>query len=303
MIFRLFDNGEYIGFSLTPNSFQGECQEESVMFDVFAFEPSAWLGESVSLTALGAFTWGLGSALLSPCHLGIIPLLGSHAAGCGPFAASGSAVGKEVEKGTPPTAQAFLFTLGCFATIPLIGLVFALLGHGLELGGHWWTLPVGALLLWFGVDMFRSHSCAHASHIWNTLRRRLGISAVSGVFALGFGYGLLASGCTLGFLTPLLVLTLPQGVFLCTFFAACFGLGHCLPMAVVGCSAPLARRLLGGRHSHHEHGEDSHQAGDAACSSEPHLHEPHSGEALFRRIMGGVLVLIAIAFMLHPFLE
>lgn len=263
------------------------------MLDWFLLEPSRFLGENSLLAMGGAFLWGLGSALLSPCHLGIIPLLGSHAAGCGPFSeetpsSSGS--------GSHSMAQVFLFIFGCYLTIPLYGLLIALFGHGLELGGHYWTIPIGLLLLWFGWDMNRSHSCGHVPHLLETLRTRLGLTPASGVFALGIGYGLLAGGCTVGFLVPLLVVTLGQGVAYCTLLAACFGIGHCLPMVAVGCSAPLAKRILYARHAACRLHEHPHEHG-------PDIREPHSGEALFRRILGIVIILIGILFVLHPFLE
>lgn len=277
------------------------------MIDVSALAPWTWTDHGAAFVAVGSFVWGLGSALLSPCHLGIIPLLGTHAAGYSPFTPrSGSGRDEAETGGAAPRLHAvrrtLLFTLGCFVTIPLFGLLFALLGHGLEMSGHWWTIPVGALLIWFGADMFRDHSCAHAAHIWGTLRRRLGIGEDSGAFVLGFGYGLLASGCTVGFLVPLLVVTLAHCPLWCMFFAACFGLGHILPMVVVGCSVPLARRLLHGRHEPHAHDPEgrcvTHTEARTGC-----LDDPHAGEALFRRIMGVVIGLIGIAFILHPFLE
>ena len=132
------------------------------MIDVSALAPWTWTDHGAAFVAVGSFVWGLGSALLSPCHLGIIPLLGTHAAGYSPFTPrSGSGRDEAETGGAAPRLHAvrrtLLFTLGCFVTIPLFGLLFALLGHGLEMSGHWWTIPVGALLIWFGADMFRDH--------------------------------------------------------------------------------------------------------------------------------------------------
>lgn len=267
------------------------------MFDSFLFDPARLMNGVDGGLAFGlALLWGLGSALLSPCHLGIIPVLGSHAAGYGPFSSASSA--DTVSDAGHPVRQVMLFTLGVFLTVPLFGLLIALLGHGLELGGHFWTVPVGAVLIWFGWDMGRGHSCSHAAHILETLRTRLGLTLSSGIFALGFGYGLLAGGCTVGFLVPLLLVALPSGILYCMGLAACFGLGHCLPMIVVGCSAPLARKIMQGRHAHTHHDAQTHDE-----SSHHDMREPHTGEALFRRVLSVVLVVIGILFVLHPFLE
>ncbi|MEG1609779.1 MAG: cytochrome c biogenesis protein [Bilophila sp.] len=258
------------------------------MLDMFSFEPALFLrGADGWLAFVGALLWGLGSALLSPCHLGIIPVLGSHAAGCGPFSLASPASPSR----SHPVRQAMLFTFGVFLTVPLFGFCIALLGHGLELGGHFWTIPVGVLLLWFGWDMGQGHSCSHAGHVLETLRTRLGLTLSSGIFALGFGYGLLAGGCTVGFLVPLLVVALPGGVLYCVGLSACFGLGHCLPMIVVGCSAALARKVLQGHHTHDK----------SATSCD--MREPHSGEALFRRILSVLIALIGLLFIVHPFME
>lgn len=288
------------------------------MFENFFFDPAGLLDGMDGGLAFGlALLWGLGSALLSPCHLGIIPVLGSHAAGYGPFAssasssttsssassASGNAASGNAASGNTasevghPVRQVMLFTFGVFLTVPLFGLLIALLGHGLELGGHFWTIPVGVLLIWFGWDMGRGHSCSHAAHILETLRNRLGLTLSSGIFALGFGYGLLAGGCTVGFLVPLLLVALPGGILYCMGLAACFGLGHCLPMIVVGCSAPLARKIVQGRHAH------NHDAQTHDESAHRDMREPHRGEARFRRILSIVLVVIGLLFILHPFFE
>lgn len=262
------------------------------MFDFSTFT-SLWHYHDMTFAIIGAFLWGFGSAILSPCHLGIIPLLGSHAAGYGPF---------NGESHAPAVREAMLFTFGCFLTIPLIGLIFTLLGQGLALEGHWWTLPVGALLIWLGMDMFRNHSCVHARHVIDVLRRRFGFNANTGAFSLGFGYGLLASGCTIGFITPLILLTLPQGILQSFVSALCFGLGHTLPMAIIGCFAPLARYIIEGHKEPHGHDADGH----CLCHTEDGegcLDEPHKREKIFRRVMAVILVLTGIVFLLHPFLE
>lgn len=259
------------------------------MLDTLLADPVRWVTGNPAAALAGIFVWGLGSALLSPCHLGIIPLLGSHAAGVGPF---GNASAR-------PLRQALLFTLGYYATIPLLGLLLAIAGQTLALGehlngeegmAHFWSVPVGLVLLWFGRDMMRGHACAHGASLLGTLRRRLGLGPESGVTALGFGYGVVSAACAVGFMVPVITLALPRGVLFCTLLAAAFGLGHCLPMAVAGASAPLAARILRERAAHAHHSHDD-------------LADPHAGEARFRRLMGIAVIGIGILFILHPFLE
>ena len=261
------------------------------MLDFLFLEPAAWPTGDLAAASLAALLWGLGSALLSPCHLGIIPLLSSHAAGVGPFSTH-----KELKP--QPVADVLRFVAGYYLTILLFGLIIALLGSGLEMGGHYWTIPAGLVLLWFGLDMIRGHNCSSASHLLEVMGRHLGLGPHSGVLALGFGYGLLSGGCSTGFLVPVMMVCLPQGLLICLLLAACFGLGHCLPMIVVGCSASAAARIL--CHHDHAHGHDHDgNAHNLSC----HHPDPHRREVLFRRVMGLMLLFIGVLFVLHPFLE
>lgn len=250
------------------------------MLGIFSMDSFNWANESLILVCGGSFLWGLGSALLSPCHLGIIPILGSHAAGYGVFGSDKN-----------PLQQVFLFTLGVFLTIPFIGFLIGLIGYGLHLGGHYWTIPSGLLLLWLGIDMMRGHGCSYLSSLLGRLRVRLKLGVYSGAILLGLIYGFLAGGCSTGFLVPIYAITLPQGISIYVLIAACFGLGHTLPMAVAGCSASLARRFL------YERSRCCDQDDNQTCR------EPHKGEDRFRKIVGLITVIIGILFILHPFLE
>ncbi len=257
------------------------------MFDAFSVSSTAaaMLDGKPALALAGSLVWGLGSALLSPCHLGIIPLMGGHGAGISPLGAGDRHSGRDILR----------FCLGYFCSIPLLGALIALLGHSLGLGGHFWTIPVGLLLLWLAWDMGRGHACAHVALVLGRMQRWLGISAQSGIYALGLGYGLLAGGCTVGFLAPMLLVALPRGFGFCLLLAFCFGLGHCLPMLVVGLSAAMAGKLMAG-HSHDHPCDEEHHRHD-------HLPDPHTREALFRKLLAMVLGIMGLLFVAHPFLE
>lgn len=237
-----------------------------------------------------AMLWGLVSALLSPCHLGVIPILGSHAAGISPLHAKAE---HEVPRHQAPTQaliQVLLFVLGAYLTIPLLGLLAGFVGQELIASGHYWTIPVGLLLVWIGWDMQRSHSCSHVGAIMARFQGWLGIGGKTGVLFLGVGYGVVAAGCTLGFLVPMLMVMDQPSLWQSLVLAAAFGLGHCLPMVVVGCSASLAALLL--RKHSHEGPADGHSHQD-----------PHRGEMWFRRILGVLIMLIGIYFIIHPWVE
>lgn len=258
------------------------------MNEFWIFDAVRWPAGDTLWACLLAVGWGLGSALLSPCHLGVIPVMGSHAAGLGPFEAGSLEAGSlEAKSRSLPVWQVGAFTLGYFATIPVLAVVILLLGSSLEHASHYWTIPVGLVLLWVGFDMIRSHACSTATHLLAGLGKRLNLGPLPGAVVLGFCYGTISAGCTAGFLMPLLLAALPQGLAFGLGMGTLFGLGHSLPMFLVGCSAYFAARFY---HSH---------AHDPA----PQHHDPHRAERLFRRVMGGIIMIVGVLFVLHPFLE
>lgn len=249
------------------------------MTEFWVFDAARWPAGADDAALLAAFVWGVGSALLSPCHLGIIPLMGSHAAGIGPF-------GGNVQRASTVVGQVSSFTFGYFAVIPFLSLALLLIGETLGHAGHYWTIPVGGVLLWFGFDMLRNHACSSATHLLEPVARRLRLGPLPGAMALGFAYGVISAACTAGFLMPLVLAALPHGLAMGVGMGTAFGLGHSLPMLLVGCSAYFAARFY---HSHPHESE--------------HSHEPHRMERLFRRVMGGVIMIVGLLFVVHPFLE
>ena len=270
------------------------------MFETLFAHTAQWMDAHLPLAMLTALAWGLGSVIFSPCHLAAIPVMAVHAAGY-PLLH-----GEEGETPLPGPQVTVFFALGYFCAIALLGGVCGLLGRVVDLeaaGGEFWLVPAGLALVWFGVSLWREHSCSSAG---DTLRRwgaRLGLRARQGATVLGAGYGLVSSGCTLAFLTPLMVLSLPQGPLVCLLMAAAFGLGHCLPMALVGLVPALTRRLL---HTcrivlHLPLGHERHHDGPHAHPHEGEEH--HAAEQRFRKVAAVALVLAGLVLALHPFFE
>ncbi len=206
------------------------------MFDQLLLTINAWMAldgmSGLALALAGAFLWGLVSVLFSPCHLASIPLMVGYVAGQG-----------RLVEGREAVRYALAFTLGLFATIALVGLACALLGRMLGDIGPWWTLPVGAALLWLALDMLGVARC----RLGGGALARLTLRGLPGALALGLGYGLLSGSCTFGFLAPMLALITFQGRALEGFLLIlAFALGHCLPIVLAGSSAALARRLMEG---------------------------------------------------------
>lgn len=255
---------------------------------------ATWIHSNPLLAALAVFAWGLVSVVFSPCHLAAIPVMAAHSAGY---------TRAQGENTAPDGAVALSFAGGYFIAIAGIGILCAALGRMVDIElEHFWMFPVGVLLVWLGISLWREHTCPVAIRLPQTLSRRLGLGARSGGVALGVVYGVLSCGCTLAFLAPVIVLSLPHGVLTGAVMAVSFGLGHCLPMALVGLIGPLGRRLLTvcrlpapanslDRNHHHTPGHNAHEPSH------------HVMERIFRKIVAVAVCLGGFVLLAHGLLE
>ena len=109
---------------------------ESIFFTV-----NEWMVSGTAIAGVGCFTWGMISVLFSPCHsarLLIVAYVGGQEQALNPKQAG---------------VYSFLFTLGLFISIALIGIVCALLGRMLGDIGNYWQILVGAVLIWVALGM------------------------------------------------------------------------------------------------------------------------------------------------------
>jgi cytochrome c biogenesis protein CcdA len=111
--------------------------------DQFFLSVNEWMTAGSLLAILGSFLLGMISALFSPCHLAAIPLMVCYVAGQEAPAAA-----------RPATQYALAFTGGLFLTIATIGVLCSVMGWMLGDVGSYWTIAVGAVLLWVALDMF-----------------------------------------------------------------------------------------------------------------------------------------------------
>ena len=189
-----------------------------------------WMSGGLGIAAVGCFLWGVVSVALSPCHIASIPLIVSYIAG--------------QEKGIHARSAAFYaitFTGGLFITISSVGILCSLLGRMLGDIGPWWTIIVGAILIWVALDMLGVQACSMSGNLMTKLRVR----GVGGAFLLGLAYGVLSGSCTFGFIAPILaIITTQQKIATGILFIVLFGIGHCIPIAVAGSSMVLVRRVL-----------------------------------------------------------
>ena len=192
-----------------------------------------WLTAGSLLAILGSFLWGVISVLFSPCYLATIPLIVGYVAGQEKSANARHA-----------TRYAVAFTGGLFLTIAAVGLLCSLMGWMLGDVGPYWTVAVGAILVWVALDMFGVGACS----LSGSAVSRLKVRGLSGAFVLGLAYGTLSGTCTFGFLAPILaIITVQQQALTGMLLIIVFGIGHALPIAVAGSSVTLVQRILDNR--------------------------------------------------------
>lgn len=201
------------------------------MLDQFFLAVNQMMSGGLLVAALGSFLWGLVSVLFSPCHLASIPLIVGYVAGQ-----------SRLVEGRQAAGYAGLFSLGLFISIAIVGVLCAALGRMLGDVGPWWTIPVGGLLVWLGLDMLGVATCALPG---KGALGQLRLRGAGGALVLGLAYGVLSGACTFGFIAPLLAIIAVQGkVAEGMALIGLFALGHCLPIAVAGGSAGLVKKLL-----------------------------------------------------------
>jgi len=234
------------------------------MLDQFFIIINSWMAGGIGIAAVGCLLWGMVSVLLSPCHMASIPLIVGYVAG------------QDEEVGTGKAAKyAVAFTVGLFITIAAVGVVCALLGRMLGEVSPYWTILVGAILLWVALDMLGVPVCSMSGGRMS----RLKVKGLGGAFFLGLAYGVLSGACTFGFIAPILaIITVQEKIITGIILIVLFGIGHCIPIAVAGSSAALVERIL-------DHGAF------------------HHGSFWFRKLAGVVIALLGVYFIVRPFVE
>jgi len=200
------------------------------VFDEWFLTVHGWMTGASGLAILGSFLWGVISVLFSPCHLASIPLIVSYVAG------------QETSLTARQAARySVAFTGGLFTSIALVGAICSVLGRMLGEVGPYWTILVGVILIWVGLDMIGVGACSMGGGLLGRLRFR----GLWGALALGLAYGILSGSCTFGFIAPILAfISIQEKMLTGMSYILLFALGHCLPIIVAGSSAALVKRVL-----------------------------------------------------------
>jgi cytochrome c-type biogenesis protein len=230
----------------------------------FFLTVNEWIAGGTTIAALGCFLWGLISVIFSPCHLASIPLIVAY-------------VGGQQEILNPRQAGYYsvAFTSGLFITISLVGIVCALLGRMLGDVGNYWQVLIGLILIWVALGMLGVEKFSMSG----SLLYRLNFRGLFGAFGLGLAYGILSGSCTFGFIAPILaIITVQKKIAIGVLFILLFAIGHCIPIVVAGSSTAAVKRVM----------ENSTWQGAGNW---------------FRRGAGVVIGLLALYFIVNPFLS
>ncbi len=194
-----------------------------------------WLSRAVEgsagLALCAAFTWGVLSIVLSPCHLASIPLI----------------VGFIGQQGRITTRRAFtiamLFAVGILITIGVIGAITAAAGRMLGDVGPYGNYFVAAIFLVVGLYLLDAIRLPMPRAAQPGMKRK-GLLAA---FVLGLVFGIALGPCTFAYLAPMLAVTfrlaatnLLYGILLLLLY----GVGHCAVIVLAGTFTEVVQHYL-----------------------------------------------------------
>ncbi|NLI83086.1 MAG: cytochrome C biosynthesis protein [Deltaproteobacteria bacterium] len=233
------------------------------MFDQVFLTINSWMMGGLIIAALGCLFWGMVSIVFSPCHMASIPLIVSYVAGQ-----------ERALRAKDAVYYAVAFSIGLFITIALVGIICAVLGRMLGEVGPYWTILVGAILIWVALDMLGVAKCSMSGSLLGQIK----LKGLPGAFVLGLAYGILSGSCTFGFIAPILaIITIQQKIMTGTVYIILFGIGHCIPIAIAGSSTATVKRVL----------ESS---------------SFHAGGQWFRKAAGAAIAVLGFYFVIRPFI-
>lgn len=196
---------------------------------IFTLNDAVSGSPAVALAA--ALAWGVLSVLLSPCHLGTIPLVVGFV-GAGPATTRGRG-----------TALAFAFAGGMLLAILVAGALAGLAGQALQGYGAATNTILAAVFAAAGLHLIGLLPLPSSGLRLGQARGKGLVAAASIGLVLGLGL----SPCTFAFLAPILGATAGSAASDPLFSAALlltFGVGHCGVIGGAGSSTALVQRYL-----------------------------------------------------------
>jgi cytochrome c-type biogenesis protein len=197
---------------------------------IFTFLTRAVEGAPL-LAISAAFSWGILSVILSPCHLSSIPLIVGFINGQGKMT-GGRALG-----------LSSLFALGILVTIGLIGAITGMAGRIMGDLGPYANYFVAGIFFLVGLHLLDIIPMPWSGP-GQTKMQRKGMAAA---FVLGLIFGIALGPCTFAYMAPMLAVTFKlaaTNLFYGVMLLLAFGIGHCAVIVVAGTSSNLVQRYL-----------------------------------------------------------
>ncbi len=190
------------------------------------------LTQSWYLALSGAFLWGILSVMLSPCHLGSIPLVVAWVNG----------------QGKMSFAKAFqislTFSIGLLSAIIAIGAITGVTGRILGDIGFAGYIAVSAVFILIGLHFLGLLPLPDFIRFTQPSLTRRGL--FSG-FLLGFISGLALGPCTFAFMAPVLAVVFNSSSVNFAYsllLIIMYALGHCLVFVIFGTFSEFVQRFL-----------------------------------------------------------
>lgn len=191
---------------------------------------------SGALALAAAFSWGVLSVALSPCHLSSVPLVVAYMSG-----------GAEFPSGRRALRLSSAFAGGILASIGLVGVVTAAAGRMLGDVGRAGSWMLAAVFFVVGLNLLGVLPLPALGSVPTAPRRR----GAAGALLLGLVFGVALGPCTFAFMAPLLGIAFRAagagGAARAALLVGLFGAGHAAAIALAGTSVQSVNRWVGGR--------------------------------------------------------
>ncbi len=203
------------------------------MIDALVASISAAFATPSAIAFGAAALWGLMSVLLSPCHLGAIPLIVAY-----------------INNGTRPGRRraftySFLFAMGLLATLAFIGVVTSLAGRLLGDVGPIARIIVAVFLVLCGLWLMDIPPFSRLTPSFSM--KQGGRRGPLGALFLGLVYGVILGPCSFAFLAPMMGFVfsagraeIAYGAGLMVFYA----IGHTVAIVAAGTFGDYVGRSL-----------------------------------------------------------
>lgn len=203
------------------------------MIDSLVASISAAFATPSALAFGAAVLWGLLSVLLSPCHLGAIPLIVAY-----------------INNGKRPDRRrafgySFLFAMGLLVMLAVIGVVTSLAGRLLGDIGPTARIIVAIFLVLCGLWLMDVPPFSRLTPSFSV--KQGGLRGPIGALILGLVYGVILGPCSFAFLAPMLGFVFAAGSAEVAYGAslmAFYAIGHTTAIVVAGGLGDLVGLML-----------------------------------------------------------